>query len=853
MNSNIPAIETSISSVQKRNGRTVPFDHTKIESAIARAFRACGHEQVDSTARGLTKQVVGILETEVASGKFTAPSIEDVQNVVERVVITNGFAEVAKSYILYRKARSDVRALKKATIDAEQIVEHYMNGTDWRVKENSNSGYSFSGLMNYLGGTVIAKYVLTKLYPPAIAAAHADGILHVHDLSHGVVGYCSGWSLKSLMIKGFGHVPGKADSHPARHLDVVVSQMINFLGVSQMEFAGAQAFSSVDTLLAPFVKVDKLTHRDVKQNMQRLIFGLNVASRWGSQTPFTNLTFDLRVPEDMINEPAIVGGEAQNFTYGDCQAEMDIINLAFLELLGDGDAKGRIFTFPIPTYNLTKDFDWDSEIANQLFFVTAKYGTPYFQNYIGSNLDPKSIRAMCCRLNINETELLKRPGSMWGPGDNTGSIGVVTLNLNRLAYLGRKQFPDNLEAAKDEFKRQLLRYMHHAKDSLEIKRQIIQKNLDNGLMPYTKEYLGTFANYFSTIGICGANEACLNMIGVGLETDDGKEFIISTLNTMRDALQEIQKETGNLYNLEATPAESTSYRFARKDQEYCPDIQLAGTEERPYLTNSTHLAVGHTDDLWFALEHQNDIQHLYTGGTIFHTFLGESIQDPSMCKELVRKIAENTRLPYFSITPTFSICRDCGYKRGEQEFCPECGEPCEVYSRIVGYFRPVGNWNEGKKQEFEDRRTYDTSRRTSPSAPAPAPAPAATATAAVPKAHAADTNARSNPAVSSNVPSSHDSAASATSDLLDDCKLILLTSKTCVNCGAAREMLKDHPKTANLPFAEKDALQPDSLTERLISEERIMMTPSALILDANEMVVKTCSGLSEIAAFLQEE
>jgi anaerobic ribonucleoside-triphosphate reductase len=543
---------------------------------------------------------------------------------------------------------------------------------------------------------MLSNYVLNNIYTPAVAEAHRKGYIHVHDLSNGVIGYCAGWSLKNLLLMGFGGVPGKVDCKAAKHMGTVVHQMVNYIGCLQMEFAGAQAFSSVDTLLAPFVRADNMAYKQVKQAMQQLVFSLNIPSRWGSQYPFSNLTFDWTVPEDMKNEKAIVGGKRMDFTYGECQKEMDIINRAFLEVMLEGDAFGRIFSFPIPTYNITKSFNWDSDNARILFEVTAKYGTPYFQNYVGSNLDPKSIRAMCCRLNLNQNELMNRPGSIWGPGDSTGSIGVVTMNVNRMAYEAKD---------KQEFFDLIAKYMLLAKDSLEAKRKMINKNLKNGLMPYTMRYLGTFDNHFSTVGLCGMNEACLNLLGKDISTKEGKELAIETLTFMRDQVLMFQKETGNLYNLEATPAEGTSYRFARLDKEHHPDIITSG-EKEPFLTNSTQLPVDYTDDPIAAVEHQNDIQPLYTGGTIFHTFMGERLSSGEACKRLVRKISYNTRLPYFSISPTFSICKTHGYIKGEKFECPTCGEKTEVFSRIVGYYRPVQNWNAGKAEEFRFRKTF---------------------------------------------------------------------------------------------------------------------------------------------------
>jgi anaerobic ribonucleoside-triphosphate reductase/transcriptional regulator NrdR len=679
--------------VIKRDGATIKFDKERIIEAIWKAAESVGGTDKE-IAEQLADKVVEALE-----GRFTdksPPQVEQIQDIVEKILIENGHAKTAKAFILYREQHAKIRDTKSTFVDVEQTIDSYISQSDWRVKENSNEQYSFSGLLLYAAGKVMANYNLTQMYTPVIADAHKKGYFHIHDLSHGVIGYCAGWSLKNLLVMGFGGVPNKVDCKPAKHLSTVVHQMVNYIGCLQMEFAGAQAFSSVDTYLAPFLKAEKLDYKSVKQNMQQLVFSLNIPSRWGSQYPFSNLTFDWTVPEDLKNEKAVVGGKQQEFTYGDCQKEIDMINKAFLEVMIEGDANGRIFSFPIPTYNVTKDFDWDSENAGLLFELTAKYGTPYFQNYVGSNLDPGAVRAMCCRLNINQKELMSRPGNMWGPGDNTGSIGVVTINLNRIGYEAKTE---------DEFFEKLRQYMALAKDSLEIKRKVVDKNLKNGLMPYTKTYLGTFANHFSTIGLCGMNEACMNFLKKDISTPEGKAFTIKVLNFMREQARQFQMETGNLYNLEATPAESTSYRLARLDRQMYPDIYTSG-EKEPYLTNSSQLPVGHTDDVVKALEHQNDIQPLYTGGTIFHTFLGERMADGSTAKALVKKIAYNTRLPYFSITPTFSVCKTHGYMKGETYTCPTCGGENEVFSRIVGYFRPIKNWNAGKQEEFRQRLEF---------------------------------------------------------------------------------------------------------------------------------------------------
>lgn len=680
--------------IRKRDGRVVPFDQEKITDAIFKAAQAVGGTDRELSKK-LSEQVVDILEERYDG--HTVPSVEDIQDLVEYVLVENGHYRTAKAYIVYRQQHKKIRELKGTVVDVRNLINEYIDKAHFNVNENSNEQYSLSGLLLYTAGEIIKSYALSEMYEGSIADAHRKGHIHIHDLSHAVVGYCAGWSLKKLLEVGFGGVRNKVDAKPAKHMDVAVSQMVNYIGCLQMEWAGAQAFSSVDTFLAPFVRTDKLNYDQVKQNMQRLIFSLNIPSRWGSQYPFSNLTFDWTVPEDLENEPAIVGGKKQEFTYGDCHKEMDIVNKAFLEVMREGDAKGRIFTFPIPTYNLTKNFNWDSENANLLFEVTAKYGLPYFQNYIGSGLDPRSIRAMCCRLNLDLRELVRRPGHTFAMGDSTGSVGVVTINLNRLGYESK---------SKEEFFANLKKYMSLGKQSLEIKRKVVQKNMDNGLMPFTKVYLGTLRNHFSTIGLCGMNECCQNFLGKDISTQEGKEFAIDTLNFMREVLTGFQEETGNIYNLEATPAESTAYRFGRLDKSYHSDIKTSG-DEVPYLTNSTQLPVDKTEDIIEALEHQNDLQYLYTGGTIFHTFLGQKMSSGETCKKLVKKIAHNTRIPYFSITPTFSVCNNHGYIAGEHFNCPECDNTCEVFSRIVGYYRPVNQWNLGKKEEFKQRLEFN--------------------------------------------------------------------------------------------------------------------------------------------------
>ena len=686
-------MQSIISRIKKRDGTIVDFTQEKITNAVFKAMES--HGCVDKrSAQSISDIVTFVLEEKF--GGLTLPSVEQIQDIVEMVLMKQGYHDIAKSYILYRERHKDIRKAREVGIKLESLVKDYINNLDWKIRENSNEGtMSFSGLNARVSGEVLANFALNQMYTSKITKAHLDGDFHIHDLSYPIVGYCAGWSMEKLLRKGFGHVSNQVHSYPAKHLETATLHMVNFIGTMQGEFAGAQAFSSVDTFLAPFVRADRLDYEKVKQDVQKLIFGLNVPSRWGWQTPFSNLTFDWTVPRDMAEKPAIVGGEELDTVYGDYQDEMDMINRAFLELMVEGDQKGRVFTFPIPTYNLTKDFDWGTPNAELLFQVTAKYGIPYFQNYIGTEMDPGDVRAMCCRLNLDQRELLRRPGNLWGPGDSTGSIGVVTVNLNRIGFESESD---------EEFFSRLRNVMILAQESLETKREVVNNMLEKGLMPYTLVYLGHFENHFSTIGICGMHEACLNFLGKGIGTAEGKEFAIRVLSYMRQTIQGFQEETGNLYNLEATPAESTSYRLARMDKGKYPRIITSGTEKHPFLTNSTQLNVDATRDVFEALSHQKDIQPLYTGGTIFHTFLPEAV-DPLTCKKIVQKIAA-TEMPYFSITPTFSVCSNHGYLNGKVESCRECGEPTEVYSRIVGYLRPVSTWNDGKKQEFSDRKTF---------------------------------------------------------------------------------------------------------------------------------------------------
>jgi len=682
-----------VTRIKKRDGSVADFFQDKITSAVNKAMMSQG---INNGGAAKTVSDIATFVLEEKFGGYTIPSVEQIQDIVEMVLMKQGFHEVAKSYILYRARHKDIREARKTGINLERLIRDYIDDKDWKIRENSNEGtMSFSGLNARISGEVLSNFALNQIYSEPVKTAHQEGDFHVHDLSYPIVGYCAGWSLDKLLRKGFGHVSAQVHSCPAKHLETATLHMVNFIGTMQGEFAGAQAFSSVDTLLAPFVRADRLDYEHVKQDIQKLIFGLNVPSRWGWQTPFSNLTFDWTVPPDMKDKKVVVGGRELDSTYGEYQAEMDMINRAFLELMVEGDFRGRVFTFPIPTYNLTRDFDWEAPNARLLFEVTAKYGIPYFQNYIGTDMNPGDIRAMCCRLNLDQRELLHRPGSIWGPGDSTGSIGVVTINLNRIGYTSKTE---------EEYFRRLRELMVLAKESLETKREMVNHMLARGIMPYTHVYLGHFDNHFSTIGICGMHESCLNFLGRGIGTPEGKAFAVKTLNFMRDVLRNFQEETGNLYNLEATPAESTSYRLARLDKQKFNNIVTSGTEKHPYLTNSTQLNVDATRDAFEALRHQEDIQPLYTGGTIFHTFLPEAT-DAQTCRKLVQKIA-GTRIPYFSITPTFSVCLSHGYLNGEKPLCPECGSETEVYSRIVGYLRPIKTWNDGKRQEFNDRTPY---------------------------------------------------------------------------------------------------------------------------------------------------
>ena len=687
--------------VVKRDNSIVAFNLQKITAAIRKAFDACKREYTDDIIDLLGLRVTADFEPKI---KDHLIQVEDIQDSVESILSQSGYADVAKAYILYRKQHENVRNVSSTILDYKTLVNSYVNVEDWRVKENSTVTYSVGGLILSNSGAITANYWLSEIYDKEVADAHRNGDIHLHDLSM-LTGYCAGWSLKQLIQEGLGGIPGKITSAPAKHLATLCNQMVNFLGIMQNEWAGAQAFSSFDTYLAPFVKADNLTYDQTKKCIESFIYGVNTPSRWGTQAPFSNITLDWTVPNDLKDLPAIVGGKEMDFTYGDCKREMDMVNKAFIEVMIEGDAQGRGFQYPIPTYSITKEFDWsDTENNRLLFEMTAKYGTPYFSNYINSDMQPSDVRSMCCRLRLDLRELRKKSGGFFGSGESTGSVGVVTINLPRIAYL-----------AKDEadFYARLDHLMDVAARSLKTKRTVITNLLDAGLYPYTKRYLGSFDNHFSTIGLIGMNEVGLNAnwLRADLTHAETQKFAKEVLNHMRDRLSDYQEEYGDLYNLEATPAESTTYRFAKHDRERYPDIITAAKEgDTPYYTNSSHLPVGYTEDIFSALDIQDELQTLYTSGTVFHAFLGEKLPDWKAAANLVRKIAENYELPYYTLSPTYSVCKDHGYISGEQFTCPICGNKTEVYSRITGYYRPVQNWNDGKTQEFKDRKLYDLTK-----------------------------------------------------------------------------------------------------------------------------------------------
>ncbi|MBR2335034.1 MAG: ribonucleoside triphosphate reductase [Clostridia bacterium] len=688
-------------SVQKRDGKIVDMNLSKISDAIKLAFEAQEKQYNQNVIDFLALKVTADFEPKIKDGII---SVEDIQDSVESVLVQAGYADVAKAYILYRRQREKLRNIKSTALDYKDIVNGYLKELDWRVKENSTVTYSVGGLILSNSGAITANYWLSEVYDDEIANAHRNADIHIHDLSM-LTGYCAGWSLKQLIQEGLGGVTGKITSAPAGHLSTLCNQMVNFLGIMQNEWAGAQAFSSFDTYLAPFVKVDNLSYKEVKQCIQSFIYGVNTPSRWGTQSPFTNITLDWTVPNDLAELNCIVGGKEMDFKYKDCKAEMDMVNKAFIEIMIEGDANGRGFQYPIPTYSITSDFDWSETENNKLLFeMTAKYGTPYFSNYINSDMEPSDVRSMCCRLRLDLRELRKKSGGFFGSGESTGSVGVVTINMPRIAYLAENE---------EDFYKRLDKLLDISARSLKTKRTVITKLLNEGLYPYTKRYLGTFNNHFSTIGLVGMNEVGLNAkwLRADMTHKETQEFSKAVLNHMRERLSDYQEMYGDLYNLEATPAESTSYRFAKHDVKRYPDILTASDSGKtPYYTNSSHLPVGYTEDIFSALDIQDELQTLYTSGTVFHAFLGEKLPTWKSAANLVRKIAENYKLPYYTMSPTYSVCTEHGYINGEHYTCPECGKTTEVYSRITGYYRPVQAWNDGKSQEFKDRRTYNIDR-----------------------------------------------------------------------------------------------------------------------------------------------
>ena len=803
--------------VVKRDGKVVDFSISKISAAITKAFDAISKQYHPSVIELLALHVTSDFEKKIRDGQIT---VEDIQDSVEKVLSESGYADVAKAYILYRKQREKVRNINSALLNYKDLVDNYLQINDWRVKENSTVTYSVGGLILSNSGAITANYWLSEVYDEEIAEAHRSAAIHLHDLSM-LTGYCAGWSLKQLIQEGLGGVPGKITSSPASHLSTLCNQMVNFLGIMQNEWAGAQAFSSFDTYLAPFVKVDNLTQKEVKQCVQSFIYGVNTPSRWGTQAPFSNVTLDWTVPGDLKNLPAIVGGKEMDFTYGDCQKEMDMVNKAFIEIMIEGDANGRGFQYPIPTYSITRDFDWSETENNKLLFeMTAKYGTPYFSNYINSDMEPSDVRSMCCRLRLDLRELRKKSGGFFGSGESTGSIGVVTINMPRIAYLAKDE---------QDFYKRLDTLMDIAARSLKTKRTVITKLLDQGLYPYTKRYLGNFSNHFSTIGLVGMNEACLNAkwLKKDLTAPEAQAFTKDVLNHMRERLSDYQEQYGDLYNLEATPAESTTYRFAKHDKEEFPDIVTANMNGTPYYTNSSHLPVGYTEDVFSALDIQDDLQTLYTSGTVFHAFLGEKLPDWKAAANLVRKIAENYKLPYYTMSPTYSVCRDHGYLTGEQYACPICGQKTEVYSRITGYYRPVQNWNDGKAQEFKDRRVYDIGHSTlTHQGPRPAVMDAALEAAREPGCCAPV-----EPIIARDVP------AERTENVL------LFKTPTCPNCKAAMALLD----RAGIRYQALNANE----EKELVSKYEVKQAPTLVLVGDNGY--EKYRGVSDIKGWLMKK
>lgn len=779
--------------VIKRDGQAVEFDLGKISTAITKAFEAQSRQYHPSTIDFLALMVTADFEPKIVDGTI---SVESIQDSVESVLIKGGYADVAKAYILYRQKHEKLRNMKSTILDFKETVDSYVKVTDWRVKENSTVTYSVGGLILSNSGAITANYWLSEIYDQEVADAHRNADIHLHDLSM-LTGYCAGWSLKQLIQEGLGGIPGKITSSPASHLATLCNQMVNFLGIMQNEWAGAQAFSSFDTYLAPFVKADNLPYDQVKKCIESFIFGVNTPSRWGTQAPFSNITLDWVVPNDLAELPAIVGGKEMDFTYKDCQPEVDMVNKAFIEIMIEGDANGRGFQYPIPTYSITKDFDWSETENNRLLFeMTAKYGTPYFSNYINSDMEPSDVRSMCCRLRLDLRELRKKSGGFFGSGESTGSIGVVTINLPRIAYLSRSEA---------EFYVRLNKMMDIAARSLKTKRTIVTKLLGEGLYPYTRRYLGTFENHFSTIGLLGMNEAALNAKWLQADLTDtrAQQFAKDVLNHMRERLADYQEEYGDLYNLEATPAESTTYRLAKHDVQRWPDIITAAKDkdETPFYTNSSHLPVGYTDDVFQALDVQDELQTLYTSGTVFHAFIGEKLPGWKAAANLVHKIAENYKLPYYTISPTYSVCKNHGYLAGELYACPHCGEVTEVYSRITGYYRPVQNWNAGKTQEFKARKLYEVGEHLGAAQEEPV------VEVVLPK----------KPAILAN-------AALAPED-----RITLVTTKTCMNCMMVKSFLED----ANIAYDLVDAEE----HPEIVSEYSVRSVPTLIVQQGEDVNV----------------
>ena len=812
--------------VIKRDGQIAEFEISKITDAITKAFVALEKQFHPSIIELIALHVTADFESKIIDGQI---SVEMIQDSVEKVLSESGYADVAKAYILYRKQREKVRNVNSALLNYKELIDNYLQINDWRVKENSTVTYSVGGLILSNSGAITANYWLSEVYDEEVAMAHRSAAIHLHDLSM-LTGYCAGWSLKQLIMEGLGGVPGKITSSPANHLSTLCNQMVNFLGIMQNEWAGAQAFSSFDTYLAPFVKIDNLTQREVKQCVQSFIYGVNTPSRWGTQAPFSNITLDWVVPNDLKDLSAIVGGRYMDFTYGDCQKEMDMVNKAFIEIMIEGDYNGRGFQYPIPTYSITRDFDWsDTENNRLLFEMTAKYGTPYFSNYINSDMEPSDVRSMCCRLRLDLRELRKKSGGFFGSGESTGSIGVVTINMPRIAYL-----------AKDEadFYRRLDSLMDLSARSLKTKRTVITKLLEQGLYPYTKRYLGSFDNHFSTIGLIGMNEVGLNAkwLRADLTDERTQRFTRDVLNHMRERLSDYQEQYGDLYNLEATPAESTTYRFAKHDRELYPDIITANMNGTPYYTNSSHLPVGYTEDIFSALDIQDDLQTLYTSGTVFHAFLGEKLPDWRAAANLVRKIAENYKLPCYTMSPTYSVCRDHGYLTGEQFNCPICGRKTEVYSRITGYYRPVQNWNDGKAQEYKDRRVYNIGRsKLLHNGPNPAPVDPQTETIVKESPSA---GAKSVNVVMDTIP-----AAGKNKEGDSNTSILLFKTTTCPNCKAARTMLD----RAGVHYTVIDATEHKDLARKY----RVMTAPTLVLVNGESF--ERLRGVSDIKGWLESK